>query len=171
MITPAISVLSAVEGLKVATPALAPYVVPMAVAVLLGLFILQSRGSERIGRYFGPVMAVWFAAIAIAGGLQIIHTPTVLAGLNPLHGLQFLASHGSTAFFTLGSVFLALTGAEALYADMGHFGRGPIRLDWFALVLPALTLNYFGQAALVLTNADALESPFFHLSAGWLLTP
>ena len=171
MITPAISVLSAVEGLEVATPALAAYVVPIAAVVLLGLFLLQSRGSERIGAYFGPVMALWFAALAIAGLLQVVQAPGVLAALNPVHGLRFLAAHGWAGFLALGSVFLALTGAEALYADMGHFGRRPIRLDWFGLVLPALVLNYFGQGALVLAHPEALESPFYHLFPGWLLYP
>jgi KUP system potassium uptake protein len=166
MITPAISVLSAVEGLEVATPALASFVVPIAVVVLVGLFVLQSRGSARIGAYFGPVMAVWFAALAIAGLLQVIQAPAVLAALNPVYALRFLASHGWPGFLALGSVFLALTGAEALYADMGHFGRGPIRVDWFCLVLPALVLNYFGQGALVLTHPEAMESPFFHLFSG-----
>ena len=171
MITPAISVLSAVEGLEVATPALRDYVVPIAVIVLIGLFIVQSRGSERIGTFFGPIMTVWFAALAIAGFLQVIQAPAVLAALNPIHGLRFLATHGWTGFFALGSVFLALTGAEALYADMGHFGCGPIRLDWFGLVLPALALNYFGQGALVLAHPDALDSPFFHMFPGWMLYP
>jgi KUP system potassium uptake protein len=171
MITPAISVLSAVEGLEVATPALRDYVVPIAVVALIGLFIVQSRGSERIGAFFGPIMAVWFAALAIAGFLQVVQAPAVLAALNPVHGVRFLATHGWTGFFALGSVFLALTGAEALYADMGHFGCGPIRLDWFGLVLPALALNYFGQGALVLAHPDALDSPFFHMFPGWMLYP
>jgi KUP system potassium uptake protein len=171
MITPAISVLSAVEGLEVATPALQAYVVPIAVVVLVGLFLVQSRGSQRIGAFFGPVMAVWFAALAIAGLWQVVQFPGVLAALNPLHAVRFLGSHGWAGFLALGSVFLALTGAEALYADMGHFGRGPIRLDWFALVLPALALNYFGQGALVLAHPEALDSPFFHLFPGGLLYP
>jgi KUP system potassium uptake protein len=145
--------------------------VPIAVVVLIGLFIVQSRGSERIGAWFGPIMAVWFAALAIAGILQVVQATAVLAALNPVHGLRFLATHGWTGFFALGSVFLALTGAEALYADMGHFGCGPIRLDWFGLVLPALALNYFGQGALVLAHPDALDSPFFHMFPGWMLYP
>ncbi len=171
MITPAISVLSAVEGLEVAAPALKPYVIPITVAVLVGLFVVQSRGSERIGAFFGPVMAAWFLVLAAAGLLQILYNPGVLAALNPLHAVRFLAGHGWIGFLTLGSVFLALTGAEALYADMGHFGRGPIRFDWFAFVLPALLLNYFGQGALVLAHPDALESPFFHLFPDWALVP
>ena len=171
MITPAISVLSAVEGLQVATPGLKNYVVPIAALVLVGLFLVQNRGSQRIGAFFGPVMGLWFAAIAIGGLWQVVQAPRVLAALSPLHALGFLASHGTVGFLALGSVFLALTGAEALYADMGHFGRGPIRLDWFSLVLPALVLNYFGQGALVLAHPEAADSPFFHLFAGWLLIP
>src|ERR1700728_198728 len=171
MITPAISVLSAVEGLEVATPALAAYVVPVAVLVLVGLFILQSRGSERIGALFGPVMVLWFVVLAIAGLLQIVQTPSVLAALNPVHAFRFLGSHGWPGFLALGSVFLALTGAEALYADMGHFGRAPIRLDWFSFVLPALVLNYFGQGALVLTHPETVDSPFYHLFPDWMLIP
>ena len=171
MITPAISVLSAVEGLEIATPGLGAYVVPISVVVLLGLFLLQRRGSERIGTYFGPVMAVWFLALALAGLMQIIQAPYVLAALNPLHALAFFGHHGIPGFFVLGSVFLALTGAEALYADMGHFGRSPIRIDWFAIVLPALVLNYFGQGALVLAHPDATDSPFFRLYPDWLLYP
>ncbi len=171
MITPAISVLSAVEGLEIATPGLGAYVVPISVVVLLGLFLLQRRGSERIGTYFGPVMAVWFLALALAGLMQIIQAPYVLAALNPVQALAFFGHHGVPGFFVLGSVFLALTGAEALYADMGHFGRSPIRIDWFAIVLPALVLNYFGQGALVLAHPDATDSPFFRLYPDWLLYP
>jgi KUP system potassium uptake protein len=171
MITPAISVLSAVEGLKVATPVLAPYIVPISIVVLLGLFLLQRNGSERIGGYFGPIMGLWFLALAISGLVQIIQRPDVLAALNPAHALNFLAVHGATGFVALGSVFLALTGAEALYADMGHFGRGPVRIDWFGTVLPALVLNYFGQGALVLAHPDAVDSPFYRLFPDLLLYP
>ena len=171
MITPAMSVLSAIEGLEVAAPSLKPYVIPITVAVLVGLFLVQSRGSERIGAYFGPVMAAWFTVLAVAGLVQVAHNPGVLAALNPFHALRFLFSHGSVGFLALGSVFLAMTGAEALYADMGHFGRGPIRLDWFAFVLPALTLNYFGQGALVLAHPDTTDLPFFKLFPGWALVP
>jgi KUP system potassium uptake protein len=171
MITPAISVLSAVEGLEVATPELRAYVVPIAAVVLVGLFVLQSRGSERIGTLFGPIMALWFMTLAIAGVLQVVQAPGVLAALNPIHALRFIASHGWAGFLALGSVFLALTGAEALYADMGHFGRKPIRLDWFGLVLPALSLNYFGQGALVMSHPEALDSPFYHLFPDWMLYP
>jgi KUP system potassium uptake protein len=171
MITPAISVLSAVEGLEVATPALAAYVVPVTIIVLVGLFIVQSRGSARIGTFFGPIMAIWFIVLGTAGFFQVVQSPGVLAALNPIHGFRFLLAHGWTGFLTLGSVFLALTGAEALYADMGHFGRRPIRIDWLALVLPALVLNYFGQGALVLTHPEALESPFYHMFPDSLLYP
>ena len=171
MITPAISVLSAVEGLEVAAPSLKPYVVPIAIIILVGLFVVQSRGSERIGMYFGPVMAVWFAVLAAAGLVQVVQNLGVLAALNPLHAVRFLFGHGAIGFLALGSVFLTMTGAEALYADMGHFGRGPIRLDWFAVVLPALALNYFGQGALVLAHPDAVDSPFFHLFPDWGLVP
>ena len=171
MITPAISVLSAVEGLQVAAPGLKNYVIPITIVVLIGLFVVQSRGSERIGAYFGPIMALWFTVLAISGLMQVIRDPRVLEALNPMHAVGFLAGHGWIGFLALGSVFLALTGAEALYADMGHFGRGPIRLDWFAFVLPALVLNYFGQGALVLAHPDALESPFFKLFPDWSLWP
>lgn len=171
MITPAISVLSAVEGLEVATPLLKPYVVPITIAVLIGLFAVQSRGSERIGAYFGPIMAVWFAVLAAAGLAQVMQQPGVLSALSPLHAIGFLGSHGWIGFLALGSVFLAMTGAEALYADMGHFGRGPIRLDWFVFVAPALVLNYFGQGALVLADPSAVDNPFYKLFPGWALYP
>ena len=171
MITPAISVLSAVEGLEVAAPPLKSYVIPITIVVLIGLFVVQSRGSERIGAYFGPIMAVWFVVLAVAGLMQVVRDPGVLAALNPRHALNFLGGHGWVGFLALGSVFLAMTGAEALYADMGHFGRGPIRLDWFALVLPALVLNYFGQGALVLAHPEAADSPFFKLFPDWGLWP
>ena len=171
MITPAISVLSAVEGLEVAAPLLKPYVIPLALLVLIGLFVVQSRGSERIGAFFGPVMAVWFTMLAISGLVQVLQQPGVLASLNPAHAFQFLFGHGWIGFLALGSVFLAMTGAEALYADMGHFGRAPIRLDWFAFVLPALVLNYFGQGALVLSNPAALDSPFYRLFPDWAVLP
>ncbi|MBV9978244.1 MAG: potassium transporter Kup [Hyphomicrobiales bacterium] len=171
MITPAISVLSSVEGLEVATPALSSYVVPVTVVVLILLFVLQRRGSERIGAFFGPVMVLWFSVLAVAGLIQMGLAPGVLAAVNPVYAFRFLSAHGSTGFFALGSVFLALTGAEALYADMGHFGRRPIRLDWWCFVLPALLLNYFGQGALVLTHPEAVGSPFYRLFPDWLLYP
>ena len=145
IITPAISVLSAVEGLKVATPAFEPYVVPIAIVILVGLFLMQRRGTGGVGQLFGPVMCVWFATLAGLGLWQILADPSVLRAVNPIYAVTLFASHGWQAFVALGAVVLAVTGAEALYADMGHFGRRPIRLAWFSLVLPALLLNYFGQ--------------------------
>ena len=171
MITPAISVLSAVEGLQVAAPLLKAYVIPITIAVLIGLFVVQRGGSERIGAFFGPIMALWFVVLAMGGVTQVIQDPIVLAALNPRFALSFLAGHGWIGFLALGSVFLAMTGAEALYADLGHFGRAPIRLDWFVLVLPALVLNYFGQGALVLSHPEAMDSPFFKLFPAWGLWP
>jgi len=172
MITPAISVLSAVEGLAVATPAVQPYVVPVAAVVLVGLFAIQSRGSAKMGRLFGPVTAAWFAMLALSGLVHILRRPEVLAALDPRHALATLLHHpGQGALAVLGSAFLALTGGEALYADMGHFGRRAIRIDWFALVMPALVLNYLGQAALVLEDPAAAANPFFALFPGPLLYP
>ena len=171
MITPAISVLSAVEGLSVATPLFEPYVVPIALAVLIGLFAVQVYGSGRIGRFFGPVMALWFGVLACAGLFQVVRHPEVLAAVDPRHGAAFLVRNGWTAFTVLGSVFLTLTGAEALFADMGHFGRGAIRLNWFAFVFPALILNYFGQGALAIADPGAAANPFFLLFPGWALVP
>ncbi len=170
-ITPAISVLSALEGLNMATPALQPYVVPAAVAILLALFAIQSQGTAAIGHFFGPVMLVWFAAIATMGISGIVQHPTVFAALNPVYGLSYLFSHGATGFWVLGAVFLCVTGAEALYADMGHFGRGPIKLAWFAIVFPSLILNYAGQAALVLEGAPTDGNIFFRLCPEMLLIP
>ena len=170
-ITPAISVLSALEGLNMATPALQPYVVPAAVAILLALFAIQSRGTATIGHLFGPVMLVWFVAIALMGISGIVRHPSVFAALNPIYGLSYLFSHGATGFLVLGAVFLCVTGAEALYADMGHFGRGPIKLAWFAIVFPSLILNYAGQAALVLEGAPTHGNIFFRLCPEVLLLP
>ena len=170
-ITPAISVLSALEGLNMATPALQPYVVPTAVAILVALFAIQSQGTATIGHLFGPVMLVWFLAIALMGISGIVQHPSVFAALNPVHGLSYLFSHGATGFLVLGAVFLCVTGAEALYADMGHFGRGPIKLAWFAVVFPSLILNYAGQAALVLEGAPTDGNIFFRLCPGALLLP
>jgi KUP system potassium uptake protein len=170
-ITPAISVLSALEGLDMATPAFQPYIVPMAVAILLALFAIQSQGTARIGRLFGPIMLLWFAAMALMGISGIVQHPQVFAALNPLYGLSFLFSHGATGFLVLGAVFLCVTGAEALYADMGHFGRRPIRLAWFAIVFPSLILNYAGQAALVLEGAPTDGNIFFRLCPAPLLIP
>jgi len=170
-ITPAISVLSALEGLNMATPALQPYVVPLAVAILVALFAIQSQGTAAIGHFFGPVMLVWFAAIALMGIWGIVQHPGVFAALNPLYGLSYLFSHGANGFWVLGAVFLCVTGAEALYADMGHFGRGPIKLAWFAIVFPSLILNYSGQAALVLEGTPTDGNIFFRLCPGFLLLP
>lgn len=169
MITPAISVLSAVEGLDTATTFFHPYLVPIAVAVLVCLFLVQSRGSARIGFLFGPVMLAWFALLAGTGLWRIAGHPAVLAALDPRHAVAFLAGHGAAALAVLGSAFLAVTGAEALYADMGHFGRGPIRLSWSAVVLPALALNYLGQGANVLADAGAMQNPFYRMFPGWSL--
>jgi KUP system potassium uptake protein len=171
VITPALSVLSAVEGLKIATPAFDPYVVPLTVVILLALFAVQSRGTAKVAAFFGPVTLVWFIAIAIAGIYQIAAMPSVLHALNPWHAVSFLGSHGMIGLVTLGAVFLAVTGAEALYADLGHFGRHPIQFAWIALVLPALVLNYLGQGALVLANPKAIENPFFLLYPDWALLP
>jgi KUP system potassium uptake protein len=172
MITPAISVLAAIEGLQVITPALAPYVVPAACAVLVALFVVQRRGSAAIGRFFGPVMLAWFAVLALAGLAHALRRPEVFAALNPAYAWDYLThAPGWGAFIVLGSAFLALTGGEALYADMGHFGRRPIRLDWVLLVFPALALNYLGQGAVVLSEPEAADNPFFALFPSWLLIP
>ena len=171
VITPAISVLGAMEGLTVATPLLNPYVVPITIVVLVALFFFQSRGTAGIGKVFGPVTFVWFTALAVLGILQIIRYPDVLAAVNPLHGLDFFVRNGWHGFLILGSVFLVVTGGEALYADMGHFGMRPIRLVWFSVVLPALMLNYFGQGALLLENPLAAENPFYRLAPAWALYP
>jgi KUP system potassium uptake protein len=171
LITPALSVLSAVEGLTLATPAFEPYVVPLTVAILIALFAAQSRGTARVAAYFGPVMLVWFLVIAVAGALHIRDDPHVLLAINPLHGIQFLAANGVIGLVTLGAVFLVVTGGEALYADLGHFGRKPIQSAWLFLVLPSLVLNYFGQGALVLANPVAIENPFYLLLPERLLLP
>src|SRR6516165_5288230 len=161
MITPAISVLSAVEGLEVAIPALKSFVLPLTVIVLLALFIVQKRGTQRVGQYFGPVMALWFAVLGILGMIQIGASPRIIAAISPIHAVDFFTAHLAVSFVVLGAVALAITGGEALYADMGHFGRFPIRAAWFAVVLPALVLNYLGQGALVLADKRAIENPFF----------
>src|SRR4051812_10913028 len=171
MITPAISVLSAVEGLHVATPLFDPYVVPVAIGILVALFIFQSRGTTGVGRVFGPVTILWFVAIAVLGIHQIGRVPEVLGAINPLQGIQFFTRNGAQGFVVLGAVFLAVTGGEALYADIGHFGTAPIRITWFAVVLPALTLNYFGQGALLLHHPDAAVNPFFKMMPAWSLFP
>ena len=171
VITPAISVLGAVEGLTVRQPAFAGWIVPLAVVILVGLFLLQQRGTGGIGAIFGPVMFLWFAAIAALGLVAIIAHPEVLGAISPWHAVDFFVRNRLPGFLILGSVFLILTGAEALYADMGHFGARPIRLVWFALVLPALLLNYFGQGALLLRDPSAAENLFFHLAPPWALYP
>lgn len=171
LITPAITVLGAVEGLEVATPLLKPYTVPLAVVVLVALFSVQRVGTGRVGRVFGWVMLVWFAVIAALGVKEVWRAPEVLAAISPHHGAIFLLKGGWHGFHVLGSVFLVLTGAEALYADMGHFGRKPIRLAWYGLVLPALFLNYLGQGALVLHHPEAATNPFYRLAPGWALYP
>ncbi|WP_410708286.1 potassium transporter Kup [Bradyrhizobium sp. BWA-3-5] len=171
MITPALSVLSAIEGLKLATPAFEPYVVAITALILVSLFAVQSRGTAKVAAFFGPITLIWFTAIAAAGVPQMVRNPTVLLAFNPLHGLSFLLTHGVIGFMTLGAVFLVVTGAEALYADLGHFGKRPIRAAWFVVALPALTINYLGQGALVLADAKAIESPFFLLYPEWALLP
>jgi KUP system potassium uptake protein len=172
VITPAISVLSAVEGLKVDAPGLAPIVVPVTIAILAGLFLVQRKGTEFIGNIFGPVMLIWFVVISLLGLLGIMRTPGILAAVNPYYAVAFLVHEGpSIGFAVLGAAFLAVTGAEAMYADMGHFGRLPIQLGWFAVVMPALALNYFGQGGLLLADSRAVENPFYLLAPGWAHYP
>lgn len=171
IITPALSVLSAVEGLKIATPAFDPYVVPLTVFILVLLFAVQSRGTANVAAFFGPITLFWFAAIAAAGLWHVAQNPAVLLAFNPWYGIMFLLNHGIVGFYTLGAVFLVVTGAEALYADLGHFGQGPIRFAWLVIVLPALTINYLGQGALVLANPKSVENPFFLLYPDWALLP
>ena len=171
IITPAISVLSAVEGLEIVTPAAKPYVVPISLVVLVMLFAMQRRGTGDIGKFFGPITVVWFLAIGILGLIQVAQNPHVLVAVWPIYALRFAVDHYHIAFITLGAVFLCVTGAEALYADMGHFGKQPIRLAWFGLVMPSLILNYFGQGALVLSNPKAAENPFYLMMPGWALIP
>ena len=171
VITPALSVLSAVEGIKLVTAAFEHYVVPITVIILAGLFAVQSRGTARVASLFGPVMCVWFAVIALAALPQIVRHPEVLQALNPLHAVSFMLHHGMIGFVTLGAVFLAVTGAEALYADLGHFGKRPIRAAWLFIVLPSLALNYFGQGAIVIADPKAIENPFFLMFPEWALIP
>ncbi len=171
VLTPAISVLSAVEGLEVGTSALKPYVLPIAVAVLFALFAFQSRGTAVVGALFGPVCALWFLALAAVGIYNIAQNPVVLYALNPLQAIPFVTGHGFASFVVLGAVLLAFTGAEALYADMGHFGKSAIRVAWFGLVAPALVLNYFGQGALLIANPKAIENPFYLAYPSWALYP
>jgi KUP system potassium uptake protein len=171
VLTPAISVLSAVEGLEVGTAAFKPYIVPIATGILAALFLIQKHGTGFVGLLFGPVCALWFATLAASGIWNILKMPAILAALNPVHALQFITGHGIGSFLVLGSVLLAVTGAEALYADMGHFGKRAIRLAWFGLVAPALVLNYFGQGALLMVNPKALENPFYLAFPEWALYP
>jgi KUP system potassium uptake protein len=171
IITPAISVLSAVEGLKLISPQSGHYVVPITVLILIGLFAVQSRGTEVVARFFGPITVVWFLAMASTGLINIIDQPQVLLAISPHYGIQFLFEHGKVGLLVLGTVFLAVTGAEALYADLGHFGRKPIQIAWIFIVFPCLLLNYFGQAALILTNPQALENPFYLMAPDWALVP
>ncbi|HTE45941.1 MAG TPA: KUP/HAK/KT family potassium transporter, partial [Gemmatimonadaceae bacterium] len=171
VITPAISVLSAVEGLKVATPAFATYVVPITIAILIGLFAVQPYGSGRVGTVFGPVLAFWFVVIAVLGVHSLSAYPGALAAINPVYAVRFFAHNGLHGFFALGAVVLCLTGGEALYADMGHFGPNPIRLAWYALALPALILSYLGQAAFLLQHPGAAARPFYSTVPPWALYP
>jgi len=171
LITPAISVLSAIEGLRVVTPMLDDYVVPLTLVVIFGLFSVQRHGTGRVGRAFGPVMLVWFTVLGVLGIIHLVDAPEVLAAVNPLYALRLFAEHGWLSFLILGSVVLTVTGAEALYADMGHFGRFPIQLAWGGLVLPALLLNYAGQGAMLLNHPEAMENPFFLLAPDWAMIP
>jgi KUP system potassium uptake protein len=171
VITPAISVLSAVEGLEVAAPALGPYVLPIAVIILLLLFTIQSQGTSTVGAIFGPVMIVWFTVLAVLGGYHVLQDPGILAAINPLHAARFIGDNPRLAFLALGAIFLVVTGSEALYADMGHFGKRPIRLGWYAVVFPALLLNYFGQGAMLISNPEAVDNPFFRMSPEWAVLP
>ena len=171
MITPAISVLSAVEGLSVATPLFDPYIIPITIVILVLLFSTQRFGTGSVGRVFGPVMIVWFSTLAVLGLVQIVQRPDILVAVSPFYGLRFFLQNGALGFFVLGSVFLVVTGGEALYTDMGHFGKRPIRLAWLVLVLPALLLNYFGQGALILADPEAAHNPFYRMVPEWGLYP
>ncbi len=171
VITPAISVLSAVEGLELITPTFKPVVIPLTLMILVGLFLFQRKGTASVGALFGPVMVVWFILLALLGLLNIAQNPAVLYALNPWYGFKFLSGHGALGFFSLGAVVLCITGAEALYADMGHFGAKPIQVAWLGFVLPSLVLNYFGQGALLLVNPAAIENPFYLMAPAWSLTP
>ena len=171
MITPAISVLSAVEGLKLAAPGLEDYVVPLTVVILIMLFAVQSHGTARVASAFAPVMALWFVTIAVLGVLHIHEDPNVLLAVNPWYAIHFLLNHGVLGLVIMGLVFLSVTGGEALYADLGHFGRKPIQVAWFCLVLPSLLLNYFGQGALVLAHPDAIDNTFYRLAPAPLILP
>ncbi|MDD4886490.1 MAG: potassium transporter Kup [Thiomonas sp.] len=171
VITPAISVLSAMEGLSVATPIFNDWIVPITAGILVGLFVVQKHGTALVGRFFGPIMLLWFTAIGLLGLAQIVQNPTVLLAINPYYGAELFAREPGVALILLGAVFLVLTGGEALYADMGHFGRKPIQLAWISLVMPGLVLNYFGQGALVLAHPEATKNPFFYMAPSWALWP
>ncbi|MDQ2970813.1 MAG: KUP/HAK/KT family potassium transporter, partial [Acidobacteriota bacterium] len=171
IITPAISVLSAVEGLRIATPVFENFVEPITIVILIGLFLIQKRGTGGVGAIFGPAMLLWFLCLAVLGARQILAAPEVLAAVNPLHAVRFFTTGSARGFLVLGAVFLVVTGGEALYADMGHFGARPIRVAWFSLALPALLLNYFGQGALLLREPAAAENPFYRLGPPWTLYP
>jgi KUP system potassium uptake protein len=171
MITPAITVLGAIEGITVATPVFEPYVVPVSVGILIVVFSVQRYGTHRIGRMYGPIMVVWFVVLAVLGLRWVVRQPVVLGAVNPVHAIKFFADNGLHSIAVLGAVFLVVTGGESLYADLGHFGRRPIRLAWFTLVLPALLLNYFGQGALLLTDGETADQPFFMLAPGWARLP
>ncbi len=171
VITPAISVLSAVEGLEVAAPGLHAYILPVTLAVLTMLFLVQRHGTASVGRFFGPITVLWFAVLAVLGAPHIARNPAILAALSPHYAIEFLTAHPHTAFVALGSVVLCVTGAEALYADMGHFGKKPIRLAWFSLVMPALVINYFGQGAMLLAHPENAKNPFYEMAPTWALYP
>ncbi|NYT77515.1 potassium transporter Kup [Alcaligenaceae bacterium] len=171
IITPSISVLSAVEGLSIATPALSEYVVPVTVVILLALYMVQRKGTAHIGRWFGPIMVIWFSALAVMGLINIVAQPHILQALNPLHAVMFLPQTGWVGFLALGAVVLAVTGAEALYADMGHFGAKPIRIAWLTMVFPALALSYLGQGALLMAQPSAVANPFYHQLGNWAVYP
>jgi KUP system potassium uptake protein len=171
MITPAISVLSAVEGIEVSAPAIHQFVLPITAGILVGIFAIQRRGTGTIGAFFGPIMVLWFSTLAVLGARHLVDDPSVVRALDPSRAVTFFADNGIQGFLVLGSVFLVVTGGEALYADMGHFGRVPIQVVWYALVLPALLLNYFGQGALLLTDPEAIENPFYLLAPGWAAWP
>ncbi len=171
VITPAISVVSAVEGLEVPLPHISSLVVPISIVILVCLFAVQRHGTASIGKFYGPIMLFWFAILALMGVRAIIDSPVVLQALNPVHAISFIASHASTALLIMGAVVLAITGAEAIYADMGHFGRKPIQRAWFYVALPSLVLNYFGQGALLLQNPEAVKNPFFIMAPEWFQIP
>ena len=171
IITPAISVLSAVEGLKIATPFFEPYIIPLTLIIIFVLFFFQSKGTGKVGIVFGPITLLWFITIAILGSVKIFENPAVIEALNPYYGFELFQANGFLGFLILGVIFLVVTGGEALYADMGHFGRFPIRLAWFAIVLPSLVLNYFGQGALLLNDPSLISSPFYYLAPEWALYP